>query len=53
MSRKKTEQLIFSLRFRLILLVAAELVASIMLALWIGDMLDRYIFTDWSIPLFV
>ena len=53
MSRKKTEQLIFSLRFRLVLLVAAELVASIMLALWIGGMLDRYIFTDWSIPLFV
>lgn len=53
MKKRKTDRPIFSLRFRLVLLVAAELVASIMLALWIGDVLDRYIFTDWSVPLFV
>ena len=47
MSRKKNDQPIFSLRFRLVLLVAAELVASIILALWIGDILDL---ADWGIP---
>lgn len=53
MSKKTTDQPIFSLRFRLVLLVAMELVISIILALWIGDVLDRYILTDWGIPLIV
>ena len=44
---------VFSLRFRLVLLVAAELVASVLLALWLGDILDRYLLTDWGVPLFV
>ena len=53
MSKKKNDQPIFSLRFRLVLLVALELVISIILALWIGDVLDRYILTDWGVPLIV
>ncbi len=53
MRNKKTDQPIFSLRFRLVLLVAAEVVASVLLALWLGDLLDRYILTNWSVPLFV
>lgn len=53
MRNRKNDRTIFSLRFRLVLLVAAELVASILLALWIGGLLDRYILTDWNIPLFV
>ena len=48
---KKTDKPIFSLRFRLVLLVVLEIVASIMLALWLGDILDRYVLTDWSVPL--
>ena len=51
MRKKQSGKPIFSLRFRLVLLVALEIVASIMLALWIGDVIDRYVLTDWGIPL--
>ena len=51
MKKKKQERQIFSLRFRLVLLVALEIVASIMLALWIGDVIDRYVLTDGGVPL--
>ena len=44
---------VFSLRFRLVLLVALEMVVSILLALWLGDLLDHYILTDWEVPLLV
>ena len=47
------KNLILSLRFRLVLLVAAELVASIVLAVWLGGLLDRYILTDLEVPLTV
>lgn len=40
-----------SLRFRLVLLVAAELVASVFLAVWIWDLLNTYILVEWEIPL--
>ena len=40
-----------SLRLRLVLLVALELVVSILLAVWLGDFLNNYIFIDWEIPL--
>ena len=40
-----------SLRFRLVLLVAAELVASVFLAVWIWDLLNNYILVDWEMPL--
>lgn len=42
---------IFSLRVRLVLLVAAELVFSVLLAVWLGDLLNRYVIVDWEIPL--
>lgn len=51
--KKNTQEPVFSLRLRLVLLVAAELVASVLLALWIGDLLDRYILKDWNVPTFV
>ena len=44
---KESRRQIFSLRVRLVLLVAAELVASIVLAVWLGGLLDRYILTAW------
>lgn len=47
------KQPIFSLRFRLVLLVAAELVASVLLAVWIGDLLDKYILTQREVPMMV
>ena len=50
---KESRRQIFSLRVRLVLLVAAELVASIVLAVWLGGLLDRYILTAWEIPLTV
>ena len=53
MRNKKTDQPIFSLRLRLVLAVSAEVVASVLLALWLGDLLDRYILTNWRVPLFV
>ena len=55
MKRKRInkKQPIFSLRFRLVLLVAAELVVSVILAVWLGDLVDRYILTDWNVPILV
>ena len=51
MKRKQNKQkLILSLRLRLVLLVAAELVASVILALWIGDFVNEYLILDWDIP---
>ena len=51
--KKKEERkcIVLSLRFRLVLLVAAELVVSVFLAVWIGDLLNRYVIRDWDIPL--
>ena len=49
---KKTDnKSIFSLRFRLVLLVAAELVASVLLAVWLSDYLDKYVPDEWEVPL--
>lgn len=44
---------VFSLRLRLVLLVASELVISVLIAVWLSDLLDRYLPTDWGIPLLV
>ena len=41
----------FSLRFRLVLLVAIELVGSVLLAVWLSEILDRYLPADLEIPL--
>ena len=49
--RKQSNKPVFSLRFRLVLLVAAELVASILLALWVSELLERYLPNDLDIPL--
>lgn len=48
---KKQKRVVMSLRFRLVLLVAAELVASVFLAVWIWDLLNNYILVDWEMPL--
>lgn len=48
---KKQKRVVISLRFRLVLLVAAELVASVFLAVWIWDLLNNYILVDWEMPL--
>ena len=42
---------VFSLRFRLVLLVAAEMVTSVLLAVWASNFLDRYTPSEWEIPL--
>lgn len=42
---------VFSLRFRLVLLVAVELVGSVLLALWASEILDRYLPEELEIPL--
>ena len=47
---KKPEHQIFSLRVRLVVLVAIELVASVFLAVWISNLLDRYIPASWDVP---
>ena len=47
------EKQIFSLRFRLVLLVALELVASVLVAVWARNLLEEYVFPDWDIPLLV
>lgn len=41
----------FSLRLRLVVLVTAEMVFSVMLAVWISDLLDRYLRPKWELPL--
>ena len=42
---------IISLRFRLVLLVTLELVASVLLAFWLSDLLHAYIPKDWEVSL--
>ena len=42
---------IFSLRFRLVLLVSVELVGSVLLAWWVSVIVDRYLPEGWDIPL--
>ena len=42
---------IISLRVRLVLLVTLELVASVLLAVWLSDLLHAYIPYDWEVPL--
>ena len=51
MKKKAMKEPVFSLRLRLILLVALELVVSVLLAVWISELLDRYIPSEWEIPL--
>ena len=51
MKKRDMKKPVFSLRFRLVLLVAAELVVSVLLAVWLGELLDKYLFTDWEISL--
>ena len=53
MKKEQKNKPVFSLRLRLILLVAAELVASVLLAVWLGDVLDRYVLPQWEVPLMV
>ena len=40
-----------NLRVRLVLMVALELVGSVLLAVWLGDLLNSYIFRDGEMPL--
>ena len=42
---------VFSLRFRLVLLVAIELVGSVLLAWWVSVIVDRWLPSHWDIPL--
>ena len=51
MRSQKPIKYIFSLRFRLVLLVAAELVASVLLAVWLSDLLYDVMPADWEVPL--
>lgn len=51
MKAREVKQPVFSLRFRLILLVTAELVGSVLLALWVSNLLSRYLPADWEVPL--
>ena len=53
MSNNKENRAGFSLRFRLVLMVAAELVASVFLGVWVADLLDHYVLPDRGIPLVV
>ena len=49
--KKQTRNPIFSLRFRLVLLVAVELVVSVLVALWVSELLQRILPADLDIPL--
>lgn len=49
--KKQARNPIFSLRFRLVLLVAAELVVSVLVALWVSELLQRILPSDLDIPL--
>jgi len=51
--KKQSNMPVFSLRVRLVLLVAAELVGSILLALWISELLQRYLPDSLDIPLMI
>lgn len=42
---------VLSLRLRLVLLVAAEMVASVLLAVWLGGLLNHYLLRNLQIPL--
>ena len=53
MKKHTLKKPVLSLRFRLVLLVAAELVTSVLLAVWLGDMLDNYLPESWEIPFMV
>ena len=48
--KKQEKRPIFSLRVRLVLLVAVELVGSILVALWITRVIQRYFPNDLDIP---
>ena len=51
MKKNEDKRLFFSLRFRLVLLVAIELVGSVLLAVWLSEILNRYLPDDLEIPL--
>ena len=51
MRRQKAQNTVFSLRFRMVLLVALEIVASVLLAVWLSDLLYFYIPEEWEVPL--
>ena len=51
MKKREIKSPVFSLRVRLVLLVTAELVASVLLAVWLGGLVDRYILPNSEIPL--
>lgn len=53
MRKRNIKRPIFSLQFRLVLLVAAELVLSVLLAVWLGGLIDKYILPELEIPLLV
>ena len=48
---KKQNRIVMSLRFRLVLLVAAELVASVLMAVWLSNLLQQYLPADLDVPL--
>lgn len=50
-NKAQNQKPIFSLRLRLVTLVAAEMVLSILLAVWISELLNRYLLPDWELPL--
>ena len=51
MKKETKKRPVFSLRFRLVLLVAIELVGSILLAWWVSVIVDRWLPSHWDIPL--
>lgn len=50
MTKQKNKN-VFSLRFRLVLLVAMELVVSVLVALWVSELLQRFLPNDLDVPL--
>ena len=50
MTKQKNKN-VFSLRFRLVLLVAMELVVSVLVALWVSELLQRFLPDDLDVPL--
>lgn len=53
MKRKDRTTRFISLRLRLVLLVTLELVGCTALAVWIMELLDKYLVLDWDVPLLV
>lgn len=49
--KHKSQKTIFSLRFRLVLLVALELVVSVFLSVWLSNLIGSWLPADWDIPL--